>query len=202
MKVLLSPVIQWLLCFNSCLFLSGGSAAFVSKPKMSSKEHQEDESFLLEDMILPTDGVLGKSVYDVKQAVDLKTRFAAGYFNYGESFGTWNRWRKRNGLLCRKHSDCKWIDSDLYCHPSSSAHKVYTISTKTEDPYPFPDKPADFFSFRSNGIQTTAFELMAIACATMTEYGMKTFSNATVNKFTGSSTQSLSPVFSSVCWSL
>ena len=44
---------------------------------------------------------------------------ASGRFHYwshaGYGFGSWNRWRMEDGMLCRTSNDCQWLDSKLEC---------------------------------------------------------------------------------------
>ena len=59
---------------------------------------------------------IGAGAYGVYKLGQLSTRFDGfGNNGFGGGFNDWNDWREADGMLCRKNSDCNWLDRNMYC---------------------------------------------------------------------------------------
>ena len=57
---------------------------------------------------------IGAGAYGVYKLGQLSTRFDGNGFG-GYGVNDWNSWREADGMLCRKDSDCNWLDRHMYC---------------------------------------------------------------------------------------
>merc|ERR1712012_377953 len=57
---------------------------------------------------------IGAGAYGVYKLGQLSTRFDGNGFG-GYGVNDWNSWREADGMLCRKNSDCSWLDRNMYC---------------------------------------------------------------------------------------
>ena len=57
---------------------------------------------------------IGAGAYGVYKLGQLSTRFDGNGFG-GYGINDWNSWREADGMLCRKNSDCSWLDHRMYC---------------------------------------------------------------------------------------
>ena len=57
---------------------------------------------------------IGAGAYGVYKLGQLSTRFDGNGFG-GYGINDWNSWREADGMLCRKNSDCSWLDPHMYC---------------------------------------------------------------------------------------
>jgi len=64
----------------------------------------------------PTASV-GNGAYNTAQVTKATAKFLhwTRIRNVTWQFDDWNSWRERDGMLCRKSSDCWWLDGDLRC---------------------------------------------------------------------------------------
>ena len=56
---------------------------------------------------------IGAGAYGAYKLGQLSTRFDGNGF--GGGLDDWNNWKEADGMLCRKDTDCNWLDRHMSC---------------------------------------------------------------------------------------